>query len=115
MKLIIAGSRGFNNQTRAVKMLDVLLEKYPDMTVISGMARGADLIGYNWACSRNLTVLKYKPEWEKYGRSAGHIRNEEMAKVGTHLLAFWDGKSPGTASMIRYAEQYGLKIHVVKA
>ncbi len=37
-----------------------------------------------------------------------------MANAGTHLLAFWDGESPGTKHMISAAERRGLKVHVVR-
>lgn len=50
---------------------------------------------------------------EKHGKSAGYKRNQEMANVSTHLIAFWDGKSRGTKHMIDIAKRDGLKSHVV--
>lgn len=51
--------------------------------------------------------------WEKHGKSAGYKRNQEMANVSTHLIAFWDGKSRGTKHMIDIAKRDGLKSHFV--
>ena len=50
---------------------------------------------------------------EKHGKSAGYKRNQEMANVSTHLIAFWDGKSRGTKHMIDIAKRDALKSHVV--
>ncbi|MGH8159274.1 MAG: hypothetical protein ACREPQ_14230 [Rhodanobacter sp.] len=64
----------------------------------------------------NLPVpfLRYPAEWDRYGRShAGVIRNQQMARVATHLVAFWDGASTGTASMIKMATNDGLSVRVV--
>ena len=50
-----------------------------------------------------IKVIKYcglGPDWDKYGKSAGYIRNTEMAEAGDILVAFWDGKSKGTEHMI---------------
>ena len=52
-------------------------------------------------------------DWEKHGKSAGYKRNQEMANVSTHLIAFWDGKSRGTKHMIDIAKRDALKSHVV--
>lgn len=37
-----------------------------------------------------------------------------MAGYGTHLLAFWDGKSRGTKNMIGEAEKRDLPVRVVR-
>ena len=52
--------------------------------------------------------LKYfYPNWEKYGKSAGIIRNHEMGDYADYLLAFWDGTSKGTKDMIDYMKKIG--------
>jgi hypothetical protein len=45
---------------------------------------------------------------------ADPIRNEEMAEVSDALIAFWDGKSRGTRSMIEIARRKGLQVAVVR-
>jgi hypothetical protein len=49
-----------------------------------------------------------------YGRIAGFVRNEEMAKIADACVVFWDGKSTGSADMIALAEKYKLQLRVVK-
>jgi hypothetical protein len=43
----------------------------------------------------------FPADWNKFGKSAGHVRNQAMADYADILLAFWDGKSTGTKSMIK--------------
>lgn len=108
--LIVAGSRNFNNRTLAYKVLNKLkeylaLQGRPIAALVCGMAKGADLLGYQWAKDNNLPILEYPANWAKYGKQAGYLRNKEMSEVGNYLLAFWDGKSPGTKIMIDLMKQ----------
>lgn len=100
MKIIIAGGRDFNNYALLCRKLDVILSRQKDIEIVCGEARGADSLGRRYAEERGYTVLSYPANWEKYGRSAGYRRNEEMAQVADALVAFWDGTSKGTQNMI---------------
>lgn len=112
MKLIIAGSRGFTSyETLRTKLNQLGLED-KQLTVISGCAKGADQLGEQWAHEFGKQLIKMPADWDQFGKSAGYKRNEEMAKIATHLVAFWDGKSPGTKHMIDLAEKYDLLINI---
>ena len=52
----------------------------------------------------------FLPEWKKYGRAAGPVRNKEMVNSADLVIAFWDGKSKGTKSLIKYAEKIGKEL-----
>lgn len=111
MKVIIAGSRTFNNYDLLVKTLqeeNLIIEK-----VVCGGARGADTLGAEWAKKNGVPVKYFNAEWEKYGRAAGIIRNHQMGDYADYLIAFWDGKSSGTKDMIDYMQQLGKKGKVV--
>ena len=58
-------------------------------------------------------MKEFKADWVKYGKAAGPIRNEEMAKYADACIVFWDGKSPGAKSMIALAKKYELKLRVI--
>ena len=77
--------------------------------VISGNAIGADRFGELWAAENGLEVIKFNPDWEMFGRSAGIRRNAEMAQNADSLLACFDGVSRGTDQMIKIAQRYNLK------
>ena len=115
-KIIIAGSRDFNDYKLLKYKLDRLLINKSFVHIISGTARGADQLGERYAAEHDLIVEYYPAEWDKFGKSAGYRRNEEMAKDADALVAF--NKHPdgtkGTNHMINLAKQYNLAIRVVK-
>ncbi len=80
--------------------------------IVSGAAKGVDTIGEVIGNEFNIPVVKFPAEWDKYGRSAGFIRNEQMAKYADALIAVWDGRSNGTKHMINTAKKLGLKIYI---
>ena len=56
----------------------------------------------------------FTTEWDKFGKRAGYIRNEEMAQYADACVCFWDYQSKGTKHMINLAKAYSLKLRVVK-
>lgn len=100
MKVIIAGGRDFNNYSVLHKIVSKIINVKED-TIISGGARGADSVGADWATDHYVSLEVYPANWERYGKSAGYIRNAEMGEYADTLIAFWDGKSKGTLNMIK--------------
>jgi hypothetical protein len=111
MKVIIAGSRDFDDYELLRKYCDHVLQNQTEIEIVSGTARGADQLGERYAKERGYPVKQFPADWNK-GKSAGYIRNEEMAKYGDALIAFWNGMSKGTEHMINLAKQYNLKIKI---
>lgn len=112
-RVIIAGGRLFDDYAYLKKSMDYLLRNInDDIIVVCGKARGADTLGEKYANERGYDVHYFPADWDRYGKAAGYIRNEEMAKNADALVAFWDGKSHGTKNMIALAKQYGLKVRV---
>ena len=116
-KVIIAGSRGFSNyELLKEKCNEYLREKRKDYNIIivSGHARGADLLGEKYAQDEGFPLEIYPANWNKFGKSAGFRRNEQMAEVADALIAFWDGKSHGTKHMIDIMNKKNLLVKVVE-
>ena len=109
MKTIIAGSRDFNDYN----LLASTCKQQLITEVVSGTARGADLLGERYAGKHAIPVKKYPARWDLFGKSAGYRRNEEMAKYADACVIFWDGESKGTKHMIDLAKKYSLKLTVV--
>ena len=115
-KLIVAGGRDFDNYAQLSEELTHLangIYASHAVSIVSGLARGADSIGRRFALSNDVKCYDFPAEWNKYGNSAGFIRNEQMGNFSDGLLAFWDGKSAGTKNMIHYMRRLGKPVHVV--
>lgn len=116
-KLIVAGSRGFNDYDFLKEKLDYLLNDIKhnhEIEFVSGDAYGADKLGERYAKENNYKVTYFKPDWS-VGKSAGYIRNNEMAKYVSPdggCVVFWKNKSKGSKHMIDLAKIYNLKLRV---
>ena len=137
IKLIIAGSRDFNDYKLLEKEVDSyilsVLEKLDAIVydefllriltnenfnvlpieVVSGTARGADRLGEQYAKTRNLPIKYFTPNWSQNGKSAGYIRNEEMAKYSSDCIIFNLGRSKGSVHMENIAKRYKLGLKVI--
>lgn len=117
-RIIIAGSRDFNDFEKLQKEADSVVRKLDGkVKIISGSASGADRLGEKYANMHGIDIIRFPANWNLYGKSAGPRRNEEMARYASEsngiLLAFWDGKSRGTKNMIENARKYRLSVKVV--
>ena len=120
--LLVVGSRSITDYAFIKEKLnEIRAEKFPDYNIIivSGGAIGVDSMAEMWAKDYGFDTVIMKAEWNKYGKSAGYIRNEEMNKfIATkphrYVVALWDGKSRGTAHNFDLAKKYNNDIEVVK-
>ena len=116
-RIVIAGCRYYTDYDEAKEYIDFCLsevEKEDEIIVVSGCASGADALGQRYAKENGFKVEKYPADWKKYGKSAGPIRNKQMAEVCDYVICFWDGKSKGTKSMIDYARKCGKPVKIKK-
>lgn len=119
MKILICGSRGFEDYKRLeTEILKIIKDrKETEVQIIEGGARGADLLGRLFAKRNRYEALTVPAEWDVYGKSAGYRRNEKMLNLmGTQdlVVAFWDGKSKGTQHMIQIAERGRIEVKIIR-
>ena len=118
-RIIVAGGRDFNNYILLSETMDAVLERYTlsEVQIVSGCCRGADALGERYAKEHGILVKRFPADWLSYGKAAGPVRNRKMAEYASEgegaLIAFWDRKSRGTASMIRLANKYGLQTIII--
>lgn len=112
MRVIIAGSRNYTNYLELVSFCDQVLSGTESIEIVSGTARGADSMGERYANERGYKISRFPADWNKYGKSAGYVRNKEMADYADGLIAFWDGQSKGTLHMINLAKEKSLMIRI---
>lgn len=115
MKLIIAGSRTFNNyellKNEVTKYLSDL--NTTEVSIICGMAKGADLLGVRYAREENLEIIKMPANWDKYKKSAGYVRNSEMGNIADAAIIFWDESSHGSKNMLNIMQKLNKPCKVV--
>ena len=81
-----------------------IVEKLPrENVVISGGAKGPDTWAIDHAKDLGMQTIVYHADWEAFGKPAGMIRNATIVKQCDFLIAFFDGKSPGTLDVARKA------------
>jgi hypothetical protein len=83
-------------------------------SLLHGGAKGADEIAGDWADDQGIDWLveEYRPDYEAHGSRAPHVRNDLMLGLCDYVVAFWDGKSRGTKSVIKKAQKRGLVYEV---
>ncbi len=75
---------------------------------------GVDLVAQRWA-EETIGVENegHPADWDRLGKSAGPVRNEEMAVAGGQVcLAFPHPQSTGTPDMIRRATAHGIHVRI---
>ena len=128
MKIAVVGSREFND----IEFINKTLYSYfasehgykKDMVLVSGGARGVDTLAENFIDRMNKSVeestgwkkfydkIIYLPDWDKYGKRAGFLRNKLIIENADMVLAFWDGKSKGTKNSIDLAIEKNIPINI---
>ena len=114
-KVIVAGSRNYTDYEEARAYIDLCLSRIRteyDLVILSGGCRGADRLGERYAAERGYPVIRFPADWDTYGRSAGPIRNREMAEASDYVICFWDGRSRGTRQIIDCAEKLGKPVKI---
>lgn len=134
MKVAIIGSRTFSDMalmdqtlkthlcTRLVDCAHWNAGYWPRFDeVISGGAKGADQLSAQWVRARagwakaapEVKLTEYLPDWERYGKRAGFIRNEDIVKSADMVVAFWDSVSKGTQNSLSIAKRLKIPTLVI--
>lgn len=119
--VIVAGSRSFNDYSLMTVKMNRLLENYPnsEIVIISGGARGADRLAERYAREYNIALKIFPADWDKFGKSAGYRRNEQMHSYISQFpnrgcVCFWDGSSKGTQHNFKLAERFHTPLRIVR-
>lgn len=117
MRVLVCGGRDYGLTTeqrnKIYRVLNSLLAR-PDLEIISGMAKGVDSVAADWAVVHMVKLHEFPANWDKYGKSAGYIRNKQMLDEGEpHLvIAFPGGK--GTAMMVDLARKANIAAEIIE-
>jgi hypothetical protein len=105
VNLAIVGGRDFQDFSKMCFVVHDYVDN-PNIEVVrivSGGAPGADTLAEACASWYFIEKVVFHADWEKYGKSAGFLRNKQIVDISDMVLAFWDGKSKGTKHTIDLA------------
>ena len=116
-RVLICGGKDFADEKTFNETLDSLIDK--DNTIlVSGHAKGADSLAEKYAENNGIEIKVFPPEWSKYQKAAGPIRNRQMLDYISEteenlVIAFWDGHSKGTKHTVETAGKMGIETVIV--
>ena len=115
MRIAVIGSRNFNDYEYFKIEFKIFLEELSikEYKIISVGAKGADAFGAKYAKENNKEIVEFLPDWEKYGKKAGFLRNNTIWNNAEIGIAFWDGKSTGTAHSFEISKKQNKILKVI--
>lgn len=111
---LVCGGRNFNSEMKFETAMEMIVkERGLPVKLVHGGAHGADSLADLWALRREVCVVRVLPEWDRYGRKAGPLRNALM--LDRHhpdlVIAFPGGR--GTAHMVSIAKKADVPVRHV--
>lgn len=112
INVLVYGGRDFTWEDSIFEWMDYTFADWDadELTVISGMARGADTLGLEWAKRNGYKTLMFPANWKMHGKSAGFLRNKQMLEEGVpdYAIEFPGGR--GTAHMRSLLDKAGVEV-----
>ena len=109
MRTIIAGGRNITDYALVEAAVSECGWKITE--VVSGTASGADSLGEQWALAHGVMLKQFPANWDRFGKSAGYKRNQDMAAYADALILVWDGVSKGSGHMLAIANAKRMRIY----
>jgi len=122
MKILVCGGRDYKDKQKLFDCLSRMHDVGGDpwlmeiTHLIHGGATGADSYASEWAMANTchdgtpIFVSVYHAQWDKHGRSAGSIRNQQMLDEGKPQMVVAFPGGIGTADMVSRAAAAGLPV-----
>jgi hypothetical protein len=117
MRVLVTGGRDYSSYEERMWLyagLSLLHSMSPVTEIIEGGATGFDMNARNWAlwrqaCGDKLKLTTVPAQWEQHGKSAGYIRNSEMARMRPDVVLACPG-GKGTSNMVEVANAAKLRV-----
>jgi len=106
--ILITGTRNIlslDDQNIIINRLKLIQDD--DVTLVHGGATGVDTFCNNFGKNAGWKLIKFKANWNKYGKQAGPLRNIDMVDFSNPdlILGFPGPNSKGTWHCINYAKK----------
>ena len=106
MKVAVVGSR-------SILTTDISMYISDGDEIVSGGAVGVDSCAAEYAKKNGIKLTEFLPQYNRYGRTATIVRNRQIVDYADKIIVFWDGRSKGALSVIKYAQKNGKPVEVV--
>jgi hypothetical protein len=118
-RIIVTGSRDHDDRDLIWDALALARWELGPLTVVHGAAPGADRLAVEWVRHhRHLDCIDepHPAQWQRLGRAAGPIRNQQMVDAGAVLvLGFPLGRSVGTRDCMARATRALIEVREIRA
>lgn len=120
MRILVCGATYFLDYHKLhYELIKIFKEKHldlSDITIISGMAKGADTLAVQFANQYDIPCLEFPADWARYGKGAGPVRNQQMLDEGKPnlIVAFPMQISKGTRDMINRGLMEDIEVIVIE-
>lgn len=120
MRVAIVGSRGWQDPEAVIRYVWNLPF---GSVVVSGTEWdpkkrdrpvGVDEVAIQAAKDFGFRYKVHPADWKRLGKRAGFARNVLIVEDAGRVVAFWDGKSRGTAHTIALAQERGLPVEIIR-
>lgn len=116
LKVLVCGGRDYSDREAVERHLGTLAATAgrdgATLLLIHGNAPGADRLCGLVAAERGIHSAAVSALWDRYGNSAGPIRNSAMLALGPDMVLVFPG-GRGTADMVRQAAEAGVPFEIV--
>lgn len=103
-RILICGGRNYTDNITFKRVIEYLRPWFADtFCVIQGGAKGADQLAKAWSIVEGCPMIEVPANWDKYGKSAGSIRNRWMLEYGMPDLVVAFPGGTGTENMVKRA------------
>lgn len=114
VKIAVTGGRDFEPTSAELDRFwelwyGLALEGRP--VLLHGDSRGVDRAVAAAVRRKGFEVIAFPANWDRHGKAAGPLRNEQMMKQAEALIAFPGGR--GTAHCTSIARQAGKSVYLI--
>jgi ABC-type sugar transport system substrate-binding protein len=116
VRVIISGDRNWTCSDLARRVIARLVARHGEVDIVQGSADGVDFAFVEAAYDAGCGVCSFPADWEKHGKRAGPLRNQEMVDAGAefviavHRSLAW---SRGTGDLVRRALAAGIPVYLI--
>lgn len=115
-RIAVCGGRDYHNMEAVHGAMDTVKRRYGEFILVSGNARGADLLAELWAIGAYIPIIRFPADWHPdpadptyLDKGAGPKRNAQMVGYGLDGLVAFPG-ARGTKDMTERCRKAGVPI-----